>query len=588
MFTTDRFQRCATRLITFCAGLLAAAGAGDVHGQFARKLVLAHHMPCYPLTNPYVRGINPYNTNALKHEPRELVTQRAGLRNRRREAPLMGACWFKDGMVPWAKRGDTLLDGARCEIQSAIESGIDGFVFQYGAGFGGRKGAEKWDVLHSSTARINAYFEVAEEQFPDFKMTVCLDEAMFSIRPDRNQTREKALYRRQVTVEQFLARHIDSPNLLRTEDGNVVITSYRANNLGSTRKRAATVDGKLKRQEQVIRNWQQVWRKIEEKYGEEIFFVADLPNVWQYKRYDLYQMPRKDVGRLFRMWAEAFDGISMFGVTDTVEEAAPYYQDAARIAHEAGSIFICPVWFGYCKSFPKGRILMQGSAPLRNSWQVARESQADAVQVVTWNDYGEYSNHCPGINLGYTLQQLTAYLGDWYRSNAPPGVEQDTVFLFYRRYPHQVEATDFPADASVWLEMKNQIEVLVLAENAAELVLSDHEPVNVPAGMSRHVFPLEPGRPRATLLRDGRPVAEAEGLAEIIDGVEEKPYRRNLGTVAVSSNFKKLFHQDTGKAFDPTDPMWRDVNENGLADWYELIQAGSDHKVLPAGVERKR
>ena len=126
--------------------------------------------------------------------------------------------------------------------------------------------------------------------------------------------------------------------------------------------------------------------------------------------------------RLFELWAEAFDGLSHFGATDTVQEASLCYAESAAIAHEAGRLFVAPVYLGY-RQHGDGRILMHGSDLIRDTWELAQHVGADAIQVVTWNDYGEYSSFIPSIQTGYVPSQLNRYFADGYRGQPCPELD---------------------------------------------------------------------------------------------------------------------------------------------------------------------
>lgn len=105
--------------------------------------------------------------------------------------------------------------------------------------------------------------------------------------------------------------------------------------------------------------------------------------------------------------------------------------------------------------------------------------------------------------------------------------------------------------------------------------------IEVGTGLCSIRVPLVSGIPAAQLLRNGEVAASLAGLAKVIDGVEDPPYRQLLEPHMCSSDFDILFRRDLGERFDPTHAMWMDSNGSGLADWYELIQAGARHKVRP-------
>ena len=529
-------------------------------------LVLGHYMPGYTLLNDYARGINPYHPEA----------EGGDIGGQHRQAPLLGSCWFANSEQPWGTGSDGFEAAARYEIRAALDAGINGFTFDYGAGYTSSNPPDP-HCIHVNLERISLFFKVAEAEYPHFLLALALDQATLDRRYGR--TEAFCIARRSETILQFLQRHADSPNLLRTLDGHPVFTSYRATSLGHDVDSPPTsVQDKLKQSAEAIAAWRMVWAQVRDGYDAEICFIADLPNGWQYERYEPYRMPRNSVRRLFELWAEAFDGLSHFGVTDTLQEANRYYAEAAAIAHARGKVYLAPVYLGY-RQHGDGRILMHGSDLIRGSWELAQRIEADAIRVVTWNDYGESSCFIPSIHMGYVPSRLNRYFADRYRRR--PNPDRDTLFLCYRRYPGRPCPADFPDRAVLWNPLDEELEVCLIACAPGQLLVADAEPFEVGTGLCSIRVPLVSGIPAAQLLRNGEVAASLAGLAEVIDGIEDPPYRQLLEPHMCSSDFDILFRRDLGERFDPTHAMWMDSNGSGLADWYELIQAGARHKVRP-------
>ena len=529
-------------------------------------LVLGHYMPGYTLQHDYARSINPYHPQAEGGEMGGLY----------RQAPLLGSCWFADPEVPWGPGVAGLEAAARYEIRAALDAGINGFTFDYGAGYNSSNPADP-HCVHVNLDRISVFFRIAEAEFPDFRLALALDQATLDRRFGR--TMDFCISRRVETVLQFLERHADSPNLLRSLDGRPVFTSYRATSLGHNVDSPPTdVRNILDQSKEAIAAWKVVWTQVQEAHEAGVLFIADLPNAWQYERDPSYRMPLASVRRLFELWAEAFDGLSHFGATDTVQEASLCYAESAAIAHEAGRLFVAPVYLGY-RQHGDGRILMHGSDLIRDTWELAQHVGADAIQVVTWNDYGEYSSFIPSIQTGYVPSQLNRYFADSYRGQPCP--ELDTLFLCYRRYPGRPSPTDFPDDAVLWHPLDEEIEVVVIASAPGQLVVAGQGPYELGRGLSAVRAPLRPGIPSASLSRGGETVVTVAGLAKVIDGVAERPYRQLLEPHMHSSDFNLLIRRDLGVDFDSEESKWMDSSGSGMANWYELIQARSRYKCVP-------
>jgi hypothetical protein len=560
----------ASRSIAMCivfAGCRIGGERGGVvgpaapQGPFGHKLVLAHVMPNQTLVRgDYAFLANPYHPKALDMPASAGKQSRGGWP----QAPLGAACWFR-GAAPWATSDDPARDAAAWDIARAIEGGIEGFIFDYGP------------VLDTKQTQVNlphisAYFRAAETFFPAFRMTLCLDQALHAMSSERWKNAEESRERRRETIAQFLALHGKSPNLLRTADGRIVFTSYRAINLCRAAEPGNTVEERLAQQAEVIRHWQWVWAQLEQETGESFFFVADLPNAWQFELYDPYIMPTSaDIERFAGLWAEAFDGLSAFGAADTPEQARAVYPILARAARERGKTFFCPVWPCFAHSFDGGRILADNFRILRETWALARAVDAEAVQLVTWNDYGEYTAVAPTIHMGFVLGELNRYFGEWYRTGAAPDVLEDALFLIYRRYPGKPEPTDLPGRRAFWMEPPDDFEVLALATEPATIDLPGRGTVAAPRGLSVHAFPLTPGPVRAIMQRGGHTVASVEGMVDILDPGKTPPYRALYEPYAISSRFETLFASAFGLPFDPHADYWTDFNGNGMADWIEAL-----------------
>ncbi len=167
----------------------------------ARPMVFAHYMPGLTGRVNYLQRMNEAESGQAKG---------AG------DAPLYAQQFFS-GPAPW---GSGIEDYARYEIQTAINAGVDGFVFDYGGGYGGRQNFGKLNIPQVSLPVIDAFFAVAEKDFKSFRLTLALDQS----------GTDKSVERRRITIEQFMQRHGNSPVLFE-KDGRPVFFSYRANAL---------------------------------------------------------------------------------------------------------------------------------------------------------------------------------------------------------------------------------------------------------------------------------------------------------------------------------------------------------------------
>ncbi|MBN1557160.1 MAG: hypothetical protein JW951_03335 [Lentisphaerae bacterium] len=526
----------------------AARGLEDIR---QRKYVFAHYMPGYSHpAHPHMRFSNPY---VARTRSRESGAQY-------REAPLFASDWFKEGHAVFTNRRDFI----RWEIRTARDAGIDGFMFDYGAGYSGAQNrSNRPDRVHCfiEMGIFDDFFSVAEAEFPDFKLLLCVDQATIR-KPSR----------RTDTINQFLDRYGKSPNGLQY-DGKLLLTSYRASALppydfqGCQGAPAGYI---FENTRQVIASWGDVFAGLHQP----VALIADLPPAWLYAK--LWNFTDADCRRFFDLWARPFAGLSVFGPLDTPEEQRRIYTMMNDACRKHGKLFGPCVAQGWRRNNLDQRVFMHDAELMLESWKLALELDPGMVQIVTWNDYGEQTDIAPSINHGYALLELNAYFIERFKTGRPPELEKDSIILAYKRYPGRPEPTDFPDTAEPWYPLSENLHVITLARAPAQLVVEGYGTRPVEPGLQNHRFPLQTGPVSAVLVRDGRTAASVNGLSPVV----EQPYREMLGTCWISSSFRERFRRDAGFEFDPGHPAFTDLNTNGVADWVELIRP--DRKVIPA------
>ncbi|MFN8076206.1 MAG: endo-1,3-alpha-glucanase family glycosylhydrolase [Kineosporiaceae bacterium] len=80
------------------------------------------------------------------------------------------------------------------------------------------------------------------------------------------------------------------------------------------------------------------------------------------------------------------------------------------------------------------------SLNLRKTWESATTSQADWVQLPTWNDYSESTQFAPSARGGYGWLDLNAwYLAGW-KAGAAPTITREGVYLVHRQQRMALDA----------------------------------------------------------------------------------------------------------------------------------------------------
>lgn len=72
---------------------------------------------------------------------------------------------------------------------------------------------------------------------------------------------------------------------------------------------------------------------------------------------------------------------------------------------------------------------------LRATWQIALSSDADMVQLPTWNDQTEGTAIQPSAESGWSFLDLQSYYLTWFKTGSPPPISRDTVYLTHRIQP---------------------------------------------------------------------------------------------------------------------------------------------------------
>lgn len=351
------------------------------------------------------------------------------------------------------------------DVRRAAALGIDGFAVNLVASRG----------LHWERAR--ALLDVAAAVDPGFRILLMPDmEAEFKTEPQRV-----------IEVARALARH---PAAYRLADGRLVIAPYNA----QTRPVA----------------W---WADLLATLRAEGTPVALWPVLQGWAAH----------GAAF---APISVGLSDWG--DRSPGASRGWSGAPGRARALGVMFMSTV--APQDARPKDLLYWEArnSENYRVMWEAAIAGGADAVHIVSWNDYSEATEIAPSSGTQWSFYDLTAYYTAWFKTGARPPIVRDVLYYFHRRHrtaaqPSPVRQTrpyrlaggsDAPAD---------DLEVLVFATTPATLRIvqgggsSTHE---VAAGLSTVRVPLAEGTPAFELRRGGRTAAAVRSGFAVDDRID--------------------------------------------------------------------
>ncbi|MGB6180061.1 MAG: glycoside hydrolase family 71 protein [Rhodococcus sp. (in: high G+C Gram-positive bacteria)] len=442
------------------------------------KKVFAHYFPPYPISLDNVDpAVDYYATHYLDPDGEGGQYRQFG-------------GFLRDRPIPRDPRpeNDWVSADLRDEVRQAKSAGIDGFSV---------------DVLapmqmgdFSVASRPAALLSAAQDVDPSFSIMLMPDMSgmLASLSPEE-------------LAEQMAALAV-YPSAFRLDDGAIVISPFRAE--------TKTPDW-----------WQQFSDAMLTLHGQKVALVP----VFVDSSTDL------------TAYAAASYGMSSWGARNPAfnEDSDPGPQTTlgqAKKARALGKLWMAPVSVQDAR--PSQSIFDEAANTenLRQTWQNARASDSEWVQLVTWNDYSEGTAFAPSVLHGWAFLDMSSYWLWWFKNGSPPPVVRDTVYLTHRT--QLTTATTQIAEQSPMVLRPgstpaiDRVEALVFSTSpgTAKIRTSAGETeCAVPAGVGICTAPLAPGPVSAELARDSKTVVSVD--SKYI--VESSPVVQTLDYVAVSS-----------------------------------------------------
>lgn len=161
-----------------------------------------------------------------------------------------------------------------------------------------------------------------------------------------------------------------------------------------------------------------------------------------------------------------------------------------------------------------------GLANLMATWQGAIAEQADAVQMVTWNDYSENTQFAPSLGNDHVPLDLSSYYLTWYKTGHQPKIVRNVLYLanrsqFVNATPTRQTALAVaqPGDAPI-----DQVEVVGFLAGPGVVrihVGARTYEYKADAGIRSFRVPLGTGSISAELLVGGKSIAEVASAHEV-------------------------------------------------------------------------
>lgn len=423
------------------------------------------------------------------------------------------------------------IDELKWEIQQAQAAGVEGFILDT-CGYARSGDQPTCDAMIEAAAALGGKFKVG----------LCLDYGWGG-----NELKVDS-------VREWLKNHRDNPSLLKIK-GIPAFVTY-----GSGYRTPEEVG--------------QMFKALRDAAGEPIYLMADLT-----------EFPNKKPEEwepLARAYAAVADSLTCFYSRQGLERNAQCFSVIGRVCHELGKEWAMSLWGNY---YAAGRTVGVENIGADNSrlwdamWKVARDTQADIIQLVTWNDITEDTTIMPGLRRHFTFCDLLgSYYAPYYKTGKEPQPKRDEVFVFYRPYRTDAKRPLLAGPLAPPSASQNFVEVRSLLTTPGTITVEGLGKQAVPAGMSSFEFDSRPGPVTVSLVRGGKTVLSFTAPEAITD----KPWREDYAIRGFSSN--EAAHW--AKWFPGQQPGWigeyRDDDHNGLPNWFEHYYFGQWTGVDPA------
>lgn len=433
-----------------------------VYGQSTGKIVFAHYFPPYPVSiDNLPSGEDYYATQYLNPNGERGAHAAVGgfLRDRPQSRPVSAD-------PQWRQRD--LQD----EVRQAIDAGIGGFSV---------------DILTKSSNSLWSSSVPSEL----LAASAAVDPAFeIMLMPDMNGelgTLDPA------NLADELSKYASSPSVFRLTDNRVVISPFLAEKHDPAW-------------------WSQFLEIMKARYGIEVAFVPLFLN--STTNMDSFA----SISYGMSTWGgrnPAFNPVTDTGIGSPL--------DQANRAHALGKIWMQSVSFQDARPSQSVFDEAQNTGNLRNTWQIARESNSEWVQLISWNDYSEGTAFAPSEGHGRALLDLNAYFVDWFKTGTAPTITRDVAYVSYRNQLSSAQPT-LPSESPMILRagsspVRDTIEVLTFLVEGAEVKVTvggTTTSCSADSGMDVCTVPAAVGAVSVSVVRDGTEVTSVKTHSDVV------------------------------------------------------------------------
>lgn len=543
------------RYIPLILMLLCIGPAMTNAQQTPRRMIIAHYMGCYPVGT---KAIAYHYRTQDKHTDMKLDKPTVQIGGGYVNWPLVPRSWVynQKAQVP-------LRQSIELEIKRAMRAGLDGFAIDAWAG---------GDLCKQV---LQIMLDICKEQNLPFYATLCMDPSCHPVKTDRYDDsaggRMGGLFD---SVRYLLSNFKNHPNLARYDGKPLIFTYSTGGFLPPQQRDLGEGDNEPQRWRELLIAYNKLRQMVREEFGTEIFLHHDIDNAFlriklsKFKEARPPHQPGPIMADLASYLATGENGLQpqdaiggFLGIN-----WMPEFKWVAQKVHDAGKVWAIPMWHQYDNRGGSLNVL-PGTDRMRQLWDLARKSNSQLIQYVTWNDYGEDTNLAPGTATRYTILDLVAHQINWWKTDKQPTYDHDKVYLIYRRYP--ADATVYPYHSHRFVD--GVLEVSTILTQPATIQLPGRsESYQAPAGLFARQFPLTPGPVSAQVVRDEKIVLQVDSP----DPISDKPWREANGMVCYSSEYERQWKTDFPDTPVQNYAEYGDQDQDGLPNWFEMYWFG--------------
>lgn len=417
-----------------------------------KKLVFAHYFTAYPLRIANVDYASDWYA-------RRYIYPYLGGADPTTAAAYGGL--LREGPLPQPVGASTWqLDDMKTEVKRATDAGLDGFTMDM----------LSFDSASNHYTRMKLILQAAQAVDPNFKIMLM---------PDGSGIAKNATTYQQVgdAIAGLATNATYKGGLFWLPDGRLVVSPFGP-------------------EKESVTYWQNFITYMKNTHGITVAFVPCFINY----------------GDNVAAFAPMSYGLSEWGGRSPKVSSA--IANNGVDAHNRGKIWMQPVSYQDERPNQSSYAEAQNGDNYRITWASANSSNAEWVQIPTWNDYSEQADIAPSTHHGWSLLDLTSFYLTQFKNNGTAApIVRDVAYVNYRTQQAKASVTGQTKVQAIRPDSnapRDLIEVDTFLTAAATVTLKVGTTTNTytaPAGISFQTYPIAAGAVSVTIVRNGATVA---------------------------------------------------------------------------------